>query len=433
MCKGRTFSQLACAWQAATVVALFALTAVVGTAPAAQAQSFQVIHSFTGKGDGDAPLAGLTVDAAGKFYGTASGLGSGGNGSVFQLTSGGSGWALTPLNHGLISGGPQTKVVIGPNGNLFGASYVGGRGDCVGNGGCGLVYEMQPPPHACASFLCSWNGSLLYRFNNIPDAGVPGGSVVFDSAGNLYGTTEYGGTGDCSNGIDPNYGCGAVYKLTPSGGGWTETVIYSFQGGDDGETPWGGMIFDASGNLYGTTAGGGSGSCGTIFELSLSGSGWTKTILHNFQCTDGAGAWGDLIADQSGNLYGATAGGGANNGGVVFELAHPGSWTYNLLYSFPYNTSPAGTLVFDGSGNLYGTTRAGGAYGDGTAYKLTPSNGSWTETDLHDFQSSDGVLPNGGPVLDADGNLYGTAETGGVGFDGPCYGIGCGTVWEITP
>ena len=167
--------------------------------------------------------------------------------------------------------------------------------------------------------------------------------------------------------------------------------------------------------------------------MSPSGGGWTKTILHNFQCSDGAGPWGNLIADQSGNLYGATAGGGANNGGVVFELSQPGSWTYNLLYSFPANSYPEGTLVFDGSGNLYGTTFDGGAYGEGTAYKLTPSNGSWTATDLHDFQSSDGELPNGGLVFDSAGNLYGTTQAGGIGFNGPCYGIGCGTVWEITP
>ncbi len=100
---------------------------------------------------------------------------------------------------------------------------------------------------------------------------------------------------------------------------------------------------------------------------------------------------------------------------------------------FPADYYAKGTLVFDGSGNLYGTTFGGGAYGDGTAYKLTPSNGSWTETDLHDFQSSDGIYPNGGLVFDSAGNLYGTAEEGGVGFDGPCYAIGCGTVWEITP
>jgi uncharacterized repeat protein (TIGR03803 family) len=409
------------------------MAVVAGAAPAAQAQSFQVIHSFTGQEDGATPEAGLTVDTAGKFYGTASGGESGGNGSVFKLTTGGSGRVLATLNRGLPSRGPDTQVVIGPNGNLFGASYLGGRGDCVGNGSCGLVYETQPPAHACASFLCNWNGTLLYSFNNIPDAGVPDSPVVFDSVGNLYGTTEFGGAGICYNSINLNYGCGAVYKLAPSGEGWAETVIYSFQGGNDGQMPMGGLIFDAAGNLYGMTAIGGSSDAGTIFKLSPSGSDWTETVLHTFQGRDGSFPMGNLIADQSGNLYGATAGGGFNNGGVVFELAHPGSWTYNLLYSFPNDSTPAGTLVFDGSGQLYGTTRGGGAYGDGTAYKLTPSNGSWTSTDLHDFQFSDGVLPNGGLVFDSAGNLYGTAQTGGVGFDGPCYGVGCGTIWEITP
>jgi len=190
MCNRKTFSQLACAWQAATVAVLFVLTVVAGAATAAQAQSFQVIHSFSGQGDGATPEAGLTVDAAGKFYGTTSGTGSGGNGSVFKLTSAGSGWALAPLSHDFSSRGPDSQVVIGPNGDLFGPSYLGGQGDCVGNGSCGLVYEVQPPPHACASFLCSWTVSVLYRFNDIPDAGVPFGRVVFDRAGNLYGTTQ---------------------------------------------------------------------------------------------------------------------------------------------------------------------------------------------------------------------------------------------------
>jgi len=211
-----------------------------------------------------------------------------------------------------------------------------------------------------------------------------------------------------------------------------ETVIYSFQGGNDGENPLGGLIFDSAGNLYGTTAIGGSSSAGTIFELSPSGNNWTETILHTFQGSDGSFPTGNLTADQSGNIYGAAESGGADGGGTVFELSHPGSWTFNVLYSFPRPGGPAGGLVFDGSGNLYGTTEAGGAYGDGTAYKLTPSNGSWAETDLHDFDGSDGVYPNGGLVFDSAGNLYGTAQEGGGGVDGPCYGIGCGTIWEIT-
>lgn len=413
----------------AAAVALFFLMAAVSTG--AHAQTFQVLHAFTGGDDGATPSAGLTGIAEGKFYGVTNGGGIGGGGSVFKLTSGGSGATLAPLYRRLAS--PDGPVLIGPSGNLFGVSDLGGRGDCGGNGSCGYAYQLQPSPHACASFLCPWNGSVLYAFNNPPDAGVPFGSVSFDGAGNLYGTTIFGGTGNCGNGIDPNPGCGALYELTPSNGQWTETILYSFQGGDDGLSPEGGLIFDAAGNLYGTTWGGGSSGCGTIFELSASGGGWTKTILHNFQCSTGSGPWGNLIADQSGNLYGVTAAGGAHDGGVVFELSQPGNWTFDLLYSFPQSSYPKGPLVFDGSGNLYGTTEVGGRYGNGSAYKLTPSNGGWTETDLHDFQAADGEYLNGGLVIDSAGNLYGTAAEGGIGFDGPCYAIGCGTIWKITP
>jgi len=433
MLKKETLKGFACSWLAVTAVTLFFLTVVVSAAPVAQAQTFQVLHAFTGGDDGATPSAGLTVIAEGKFYGVTNGGGSGTNGSVFKLTSSGSGATLAPLYNGLPSRGPDGQVVIGPNGNLFGVSALGGRGDCGGNGSCGYAYQLQPSPHTCVSFLCPWNESMLYAFNNPPDAGLPLGSVSFDRAGNLYGTTVEGGTGNCGNGVDPNPGCGALYELTPSSGTWTETILYSFQGGNDGQSPEGGLIFDAAGNLYGTTAGGGSAGCGTIFELSASDGGWTKTILHNFQCSDGYGPRGNLIADRSGNLYGVTTSGGADNGGVAFELSQPGSWTFNLLYSFPEDSYPTGPLVFDNAGNLYGTTEVGGAYDNGSAYKLTPSNGGWTETDLHDFQATDGEFLNGGVVIDAAGNLYGTAEQGGIGFDGPCYAIGCGTIWEITP
>ena len=439
MSKSRSASQFACARPAATAFALIflAILAMVGTAPAARAQSFQVIHYFSGGADGATPAAGLTVDAAGKFYGTSNGVESGSNGTVFKLTSGGSGWTLAPLNNFHQGGGgarPDSKVAIGPNGNLFGVTYLGGQGDCVGNGSCGVVYELQPPPRACASFLCSWTQIVLHQFNDLPDAGVPESDVIFDRSGSLYGTTQYGGSGICFNSIHLNYGCGAVYKVTPSEGGWTETVIYNFQGGNDGQMPWGGLISDAAGNLYGTTWTGGSADCGTIFELSPSGGSWTETVLYTFQCTEGAGPWGNLIADQSGNLYGAAIVGGVNNGGVIFELSHPGSWTYNILYSFARGSSPQGSLVLDGAGNLYGATEAGGQHSYGTVYKLTLSNGSWMETDLHDFTGdSDGGDPNGGLVFDSAGNLYGTAEAGGTGFEGNCYAVGCGTIWEITP
>ncbi|MGA7458914.1 MAG: choice-of-anchor tandem repeat GloVer-containing protein [Candidatus Korobacteraceae bacterium] len=432
MLKKETLRGFACSRLAVIAVTLFFLTVVVSAAPVAQAQTFKVIHAFSGDDDGASPAAGLTVGGRGRFYGTASGAGNQEPGVAFSLTAGGLGWALAPLNSRFPAGGPG-GVTIGPSGDLFVTTYIGGIGDCVGDGSCGQVYELQPPAHACGSFLCSWNAMVLYDFNDIPDAGVPGSSVIFDHAGNMYGTTEYGGDGICYNDIHLNYGCGAVYELTPSEGGWKESVIYSFQGGNDGQTPDGGLFLDSAGNLYGATAQGGSASCGTLFELSPSNGGWTETILHTFQCSDGRGPGGALIADPSGNLYGSAGSGGANDVGVIFELAHPGSWTYNLLYSFSNLSYPSRGLLFDSSGNLYGTAYGGGAYGNGAAYKLTLSNGSWSLTDLHDFQSSDGVDPNGDLVFDSAGNLYGTSLEGGIGFDGPCYAVGCGTVWEITP
>src|SRR5271157_999505 len=393
-------------------VALGAAFAIVITVATAQAQSFQVLHYFSGAGDDDAPLAGLTLDGTGNFYGTTSGLGTESNGSVFRLTSSGSGWVLKPMNNFEQRGGgarPGDKVTIGPNGSLYGETPLGGRGDCVGDGSCGVVFKLQPPPNACASFSCPWSQHALYQFGPPPDAGVPLGGVVFDRSGNLYGATEYGGAASCANGN----GCGAVYMLTPSGQGWAETVIYSFQGGNDGERPTGGLFIDAAGNLYGGTGAGGSNNTGIIYELSPSNGGWTETILHTFQQSDG-GPYGALIPDQFGNLYGVEA------TGSVFELSPPGTWTYHAIFSGL--NAPLGPLVFDSSGDLYGVA-AGGLDNNGTIFKLTPSNGGWIATDLHDFQFVDGVYPNPGIVVDSAGNLFGTAFEGGM-FTNVCYAVG---------
>src|SRR5271166_1949839 len=248
----------------------------------------------------------------------------------------------------------------------------------------------------------------------------------------LYGTTAYGGGG---SGCGGNNGCGTVYKLTPSNGGWTESVLYSFQGGSDGAFPYAGVIFDQAGNLYGTTAyGGGSGcagnGCGTVFQLTSSGSGWVENTLYSFQGgNDGASPFGGLIFDQSGNLYGSTAytSSFGVGGGTVFELSPSGSnWIHTVLYSFSGGAGPYDTLTID-AGNLYGTTNRDGAYGYGSVFKLTHSGGGWTYTSLHDFTAgSDGGYVYGGVILDSSGNLYGTTQYGGSGGD-------TGVVWEITP
>jgi uncharacterized repeat protein (TIGR03803 family) len=224
------------------------------------------------------------------------------------------------------------------------------------------------------------------------------GGVIFDQAGNLYGTTVGGGTA----------GAGEVFKLSPNGSGrWTETVLYSFKyGGTDGNTPMSGLIFDQAGNLYGTTAGGGAnGNYGTVFELTPNGDGtWTETILHSFDVSDGYEPYtGNLIFDQSGNLYGGTNLGGLYGNGVVFQLTPngDGTWTENVLYSFgAEGSSPIASLIFDQKGNLYGTAFSGGTEGAGAAFQLTPNGGgTWTENVLHWFTGRDECALSAGLIF----------------------------------
>ncbi len=399
--------------------------ASVGTPPA-QAQTFTVIHAFAGGDDGYQPYAGLTLDGAGNLYGTTT---EGLTGTVFQLQSTDDNRILNTLNgFGLNPHDarfPLGRVVFGPDGTLYGTTFYGGSGHCPG--GCGTVYNLRPPVTGCKTVVCRWTETVLYSFTGGPDGSGPFYvDPVFDQAGNLYGTTEYGG----SNGY------GVVFKLAPSGGGWTESVIHNFAG-EDGIFPASGVIFDRVGNLYGTSGGGLSGQ-GNVYQLAPSGSGWTATNLHSFQNgTDGEFPVAGLIVDQSGNLYGTTSSGGSGGGGTVFELSSSdGSWMFAVLYGLSggYIQGPRGSLAMDVAGNLYGTTYAEGIYYSGTLFKLTRSQGGWAYTRLHDFTgSSDGANPLGGPALDANGNVYGTTEYGGSFAGENCGGIGCGVVWEITP
>jgi len=414
------------------------------TSPSAQAQTFQVIHDFTDGQDGAGPLVGLTIDKPGNLYGTAySGGYFGGNcysagcGTVFKLAHKGSGWVFTPLY--LFQGGddgqqPYARVVFSPDGRLYGTTDEGGGNPCYG-GSCGTVFSLAPPATACKSVLCPWSETVLYRFSG-PDGAFPQGDLIFDQAGNIYGTTLAGGNTSCSNGTGGT--CGTVFKLTPSNGGWTESVAYAFTGDNDGFGPRGGVILDRAGNLYGTTTQGGPPQGGglpngTVFELTPSGSGWSKSILFTFEQYGEGLEPNGLIFDGSGNLYGGTPAGGANKGGTVYELmpSNPGNWTFNVVYSFCCEGGPDAALTMDAAGNLYGTQVQGGP-GHGAAFKLTPSDSGWTYSSLHTFTlGSDGGYPYGSVILDADGNIYGTTESGGIG---PCnYGYGCGVIFEITP
>jgi uncharacterized repeat protein (TIGR03803 family) len=258
---------------------------------------------------------------------------------------------------------------------------------------------------------------VLYSFAGGTDGANPSAGLIQDSSGNLYGTTYKGGTA----------GFGAVFKITSAG---SESVLYSFAGGTDGANPLAGLIQDSTGNLYGTTYGGGTTSVGTVFKLTTAG---VETILHSFTGgTDGANPWAGLIQDSAGNLYGTTSTGGITpvgsslSNGVVFKITPVGVET--ILYKFKGGTvdgahSVAG-LIQDSAGNLYGTTSGGGGLGYGTVFKLTPAG---TETVLHSFASgpADGAFPRAGLIQDSAGNLYSTTNGGG--------GLGYGTVFEITP
>jgi hypothetical protein len=244
------------------------------------------------------------------------------------------------------------------------------------------------------------------------------GDLAIDSGGRMYGTTPSGG-------ID---GRGIVYELTQSGGSWTENIIYSFEtSGPVGAAPYSGLILDQAGNLYGTASAAGEGY-GTVYELTKSGSNWTANALYEFiGQSDGGTPMGGLVFDSRGDLFGTTCFDGNEYGGTAFELSSTGgSWTFNLLYSFNDWPGPLDSLTMDAAGNLYGTSNSGGAYGQGSVFKLTYSEGVWNYTTLHDFTGgSDGGNPIGNVILDASGNIYGTASSSGAYSDG--------TVWEVTP
>jgi uncharacterized repeat protein (TIGR03803 family) len=409
----------------AALVSPAILAVLLAFALAAQAQTFTVLHSFRGQ-DGREPVAGLATDRAGNLYGTTIYGGQGNNGTVFRLTRRGSGWIFAPLysfSGGNDGGEPDARVTIGPDGSLYGTTFAGGNRTCGYHSPCGVVFRLRPPATFCASVSCPWTEAVLYSFNPVSGGYNPSAEVTFDQAGNLYSTTYYGSLGSGCFGGD----CGVVFELSPSQGGWTETVLHQFTI-SDGQLPYAGVVFDQAGNLYGTTEYGGGG-IGTVFELSPSGDGWTHQILHTFHGSDGASPIGTLIFDTAGDLYGTTSG-----PGTVFQLTpSDGSWSFATTFDLPGNgEGPESGLVMDASGNLYGATTGGGAYNEGTIFKLSPSGAGWTYTSLHDFTGGpDGSLPYGPLVLDASGNIYGTASRGGDLND--CSSDGCGTVWEITP
>lgn len=395
--------------------------------PAAHAQTYTVIHNFTGGADGATPMAGLTVDQAGNLYGAANYGGNlGGNcgaqgcGVVYRLANHNSGWVLTPLysfQGGTDGTNPQmANIVIGQSGSLYSTTFYGG-GSCSGyHRGCGTVFELQPPPNTCESALCPWTETILHSFDG-GDGSGPVGALVFDAQGNLYGATNAG------SGLNG----GAVYQLNASGG-WREQVLFIPYG-----YPGSGVAMSQAGDLFGSAFIGTSGP-GAIYQLTRSGVNWIGTFIYNFTGgSDGAYPVAGVILDQAGNIYGATTSGGSGHGGTVFKLSPSnGGWTFDLLYSFTRAQNgfvivgPVGNLVLDAAGNLYGTTFSDGQFGYGAVFKLTPTSSGWIYTSLHDFTNgSDGSYPYSNLVFDSSGNIYGTASSGGS--------FGNGVVFKLTP
>lgn len=390
--------------------------------PGAHAQTFAVLYNFTDGSDGAKPGAGMTMGQPGTLYGTTQYGGDLscdlggilGCGVLFKFSNSGSGWQLTPL-HEFNSGyeAPYPGIpAIGPKGALYGVTNLGGINRI------GTIYEViRQSGH--------WPFKLLYAFTGGSDGGAPTrlDPLLFDSSGNIYGAATYGGSANS----------GVVYELTQAAGHWTEKVLYSFTGGNDG-SHLRGITFDDRGNIYGVAAYGGGNQnceygCGTVYKLTHSQSGWSETTLHTFQQGVDGGWPGPLIRDKAGNLYGITEGYGPdNNGGTVWELSPSGpTWTFKVLHAFTTETvNDFGPypLTMDSSGNLYGITNWGGANNEGLLFKLTPANGHWNYTDLHDF-GEDGCYPQGAVIRDHAGNLYGAAES--------CGRYGYGVIWKFTP
>lgn len=390
---------------------LAAILFLAGPVPAARAQTYQVIYNFTGVGsDGSDPYGGPILDAQGNLFGTTYLGGKYGNGAVYELTPNGGSWAYSTIysfkNEPDGAGPAFASLALSADHALYGVTEGGGY--------FGTAFTVCP---------CAPRETVIHSLGFGNDGAEPIGGLVFDSQGNLYGTTLVGG----------DNGNGTVYALQrPSsvkgGERWTEGVIYRFAGGNDAINPGAGVSVDAKGNLYGTTSFGGVNGVGAVYMLTRSGSQWTESVLYNFQgLDDGENPIGGVILDSAGNLYGTTFDGGVNGGGTIYEMSPSnGGWTFNVLYSFvggyggPYNK-----LTFDASGSLYGVTNSDGANGLGEVFKLSPGNGGWTLTDLHDFAGGDdGNLPYGSVAVDANGNVFGTASIGGTS--------GQGVVFEVT-
>ncbi len=390
------------------------------------------LHAFQSNGrDGIFASASLILDSSGNLYGTTAGGGKYGKGTVFELMQGSDGEWTEKILHSFGESDtdgaqPYSTLVFDATGNLYGTTLGGGTsGSACGGSGCGTVFELKPGKNG------GWTELILHNFSATGnDGGSPLAGVIVDPVGNLYGTTRVGGSHLSGTVFRLSPG---------TDGTWSESVLHNFQqDGKDGYFPSSTVSFDAKGNLYGTTGYGGTDKtqrcsdydgCGTVYQLVPSPDGtWKERVIHSFHGEDGFMPSNGVIFDASGNLYGETEG----IWGGVFELvpSPSGKWKIKVLHEFGSGidgSSPQGKLILDGSGRLYGTTYAGGDYDSGTIFRLTPDgSGNWTEKVMRSFNIWGGNSPRGGLTFDASGqNLYGTTSWAGY--------YGRGTAFEFIP
>jgi len=391
-----------------------AMSVSIGCARAMGAE--KVLYSFKGGSDGLDPQAGVIADENGNLYGTTAGGGGGtkcrdgdeGCGIVFALATDGTETVLHTFAGGCDGAFPFAGLIADKAGNDYGTTT--GGGICNSSVGFGTVFKITP----------DGAGSVVYAFQGGSAGEFPTGGVIADEKGNLYGAIGGGDPAGCSE------GCGFVFEITTKS---KMRVVYNFQGGSDGDSPYGALLMDKMGNIYGTTLGGGGTSCddgfgcGTVFKITPGGA---ETVLYAFQ--GGSDGWRPetgVIADSAGNLYGTTTAGGSGSQGTVFKVTSDGA--ESVLYAFQDGKGgiePQAGVIMDKAGNLYGTTYAGGTgchtVGCGVVFKLAPDG---TETVLYAFANRHGASPAAGLLMGKHGDLYGTATVGGKDKDGVVFRV----------
>jgi uncharacterized repeat protein (TIGR03803 family) len=383
--------------------------------------AYMALHKFTGGAEGKSPTPGLIRDAAGNLYGITVEGGDltcpddiNGCGTVFKLAPTGVLTTLHAFPGGPTDGANPQGRVRDASGNFYGTTLGGGNRSCTQ--GCGTVFKVDT----------TGSETVLYQFTG-GAAGARPDSLVRDGAGNLYGTTLEGGDPACLD--RGGLGCGTIFKLDSRG---TLTTLHIFSGGStDGAVPNSGLVRDASGNIYGTTTGGGDHQSGTVFKLDATGS---ESVLYHFTGEDGVYPGGGLIADEASNLYGSTTFGGnlgcgilgGEGCGTIFKLDAVG--TFSTLHVFGEQRSnlkfPSPDLIRDAAGNLYGTVSSGGTHDSGAVFKLSATGGT---TVVYSFNGETEGIDRRLGIIDSAGNFYGTAFSGG---DIAC---GCGVVFKIGP